>query len=84
MRQIHDAKPSGVTLKFARSRTDHSCCLFCVGEDIQGEAEKTGLVLVGRGRILDFKTDEFKAGEPHAIDVEVDRRLLRIYFSLSC
>ena len=34
-------------------------CASLLGEDIQTEADKTGLVLVGRGRIVDFNIDIF-------------------------
>ena len=47
-------------------------CASLLGEDIQTEADKTGLALVGRGRIVDFNVDNFIAGQSHAIDIEVD------------
>jgi len=47
-------------------------CASLLGEDIQSECDKTGLALVGRGRILDFQTVDFSAGKPHNVDVEVD------------
>mmetsp|Transcript_15459 Transcript_15459/g.25754 ORF Transcript_15459/g.25754 Transcript_15459/m.25754 type:complete len:527 (+) Transcript_15459:107-1687(+) len=48
---------------------------FCgnlLSEAIQDECELTGLMFVGRGRIMDFNPDAFKSGEPHTIDVECD------------
>ncbi len=47
-------------------------CASLLGEDIQREADKTGLVLVGRGRIVDFNVDNFIPGHTHNIDIEVD------------
>ena len=47
-------------------------CASLLGEDIQNEARKVDLALVGRGRILDFNVDNFVAGQAHIIDVEVD------------
>jgi trigger factor len=49
-----------------------SLCSSLLANDIQVEAEKTGLALVGRGRILDFKALEFTPGKEHSFDVEVD------------
>ena len=47
-------------------------CSSLLGNDIQVQADKTGLTLVGRGRIIDFKIDDFQAGKPHTVDIEVD------------
>lgn len=47
-------------------------CSSLLANDIQVEAEKTGLSLVGKGRILDFKAMEFTPGKEHSFDVEVD------------
>ena len=47
-------------------------CASLLANDIQTEAEKTGLTLVGRGKILDFKTMEFQPGAPHSFEVQVD------------
>jgi len=47
-------------------------CAKLLSEDIQAECDKTGLIFVGRGRILDFKEDSFVAGMEHTIDIECD------------
>ncbi len=49
--------------------------LFCgtlLGGDIQDQCEKTGLMFVGRGRIMQFNEDSFEAGQPHTLTVECD------------
>ena len=38
----------------------------------QAECDKTGLQLVGRGKIIDFRTNTFTAGKPHSFEVEVE------------
>jgi hypothetical protein len=38
----------------------------------QDECEFTGLMFVGRGRIVDFKVSDFVSGSAHTIEVECD------------
>jgi len=47
-------------------------CSSLLANDIQTEADKTGLILVGRGRVVDFKADSFTPGTQHTIQIEVD------------
>lgn len=47
-------------------------CGTLLSEAIQDECEKTGLMFVGRGRIMEFNDAEFAAGKPHTMAVECD------------
>jgi len=47
-------------------------CGSLLGEEIQDQVELTGLMFVGRGRITNFNDADFKAGEPHNIEIECD------------
>ena len=47
-------------------------CASLLNEQIQDECEKTGLMFVGRGRIMNFNEADYKPGEPHALRVECD------------
>ncbi len=47
-------------------------CASLLTKHIQEECEHTGLQLVGRGRVLDFRTDSFVAGQEHSVDIECD------------
>lgn len=47
-------------------------CGTLLSEAIQDECEKTGLMFVGRGRIMEFNEAEFNAGKPHTMAVECD------------
>ena len=49
-----------------------SFCGSLLSEAIQDECEKTGLMFVGRGRIMNFREMEFSPGKSHTIDVECD------------
>ena len=49
--------------------------LFCgnlLSDDIQDECEKTGLMFVGRGKILSFNEASFQPGKEHSVDIECD------------
>jgi len=39
---------------------------------MQAECEKTGMMFVGRGRIISFNEDKFAPGKPHVVDVACD------------
>ena len=47
-------------------------CATLLSEDIQDECEKTGLMFVGRGRIINFYQEQFTPGKPHTLDIECD------------
>jgi hypothetical protein len=47
-------------------------CASLLSNDIQTEADKTGLSLVGKGRIVDFKPLVYTPGQSHTFDLEVD------------
>lgn len=49
-----------------------SLCANLLTEDIQDECEKTGLMFVGRGRIVNFNEAKLIPGSPHTIEVECD------------
>ena len=40
--------------------------------DGQAECEHTGLMFVGRGRVLEFNENSFTPGKPHVVDVACD------------
>lgn len=56
---------------FGEEQVKNLCASF-LSEDIQDECEHTGLLFVGRGRIMDFRTAELQPGKPHVIDIECD------------
>jgi len=47
-------------------------CGNLMSSAIQDQCETTGLMFVGRGRIMDFHVNSFTPGKPHVIDVECD------------
>lgn len=47
-------------------------CGNLMSSAIQDECETTGMMFVGRGRIMDFHVKSFTPGQPHVIDVECD------------
>lgn len=47
-------------------------CGNLMSEEIQDECEKTKLLFVGRGRIVNFNADSFTSGKPHTIEIECD------------
>ena len=47
-------------------------CGNLMSEEIQDECEKTKLLFVGRGRIVNFNVDSFTSGKPHTIEIECD------------
>ena len=49
-----------------------SFCGSLLSEEIMDECEKTGMLFVGRGRIMQFNEDTYTAGKPHTIEIECD------------
>ena len=47
-------------------------CANLLTEEIQDECEKTGLVFVGRGRIINFNEKNFVPGKTHTLELESD------------
>lgn len=47
-------------------------CATLLSEAIQDQCEKTGMLFVGRGRIMDFNEGAFTGGKPHSIKIECD------------
>lgn len=56
---------------FGETQVKEICANLLV-QQIQEEAEKTGLMFVGRGRVTNFNGDDFVAGKTHVIDLECD------------
>ena len=54
-------------------------CGNLLSEEIQDECEKTGMMFVGRGRIMQFNEDTFTAGKPHTIEVHTPHHITHIH-----
>jgi len=64
--------PANYLYQMFGENTVKKLCATLLDQSIQEECEKTGLALVGRGRINDFNELGFTAGSPHTFEVECD------------